>query len=578
MSDAATRELVIKIKGDQTDLKRAVQEAKAGASEIDKAAKNSAATAIAEAKLSAAERTKIQNGLVEAHTKATRTMKGELESVGQAGAGAFMSIGSAAAAANAVLGKGIDLARAYKDAAVDAARKSRELASGFGDYRDQLRDLASMMGVKGDNAFALANAKFNVEAAMRPQEGLAFRSAFQGSGAQFSGKSMTEAEFNQFEKQAAQLAAARGLAPEVGGELAGSLLGMKNFTGFGDKASETALAHANQALAVLGRGRGDNSVLAGQLSRFAAAAVNEDALKGSIQNPIEAAAMISTAAESAPTQAAELSTMALRGLRDFKNPLIGAAKITPNTPPIEALTMLSAVVEAEAKKTAVKPEDVLRSKFSDVGTAEAIGVFLNKGVSGGVFKDRLDYAKGFADPASAMGTIADFQRSDAGASRIADAKIKEAEAMRGAETSRVEILRREATAKLIREKKINTTATNLTDYLSQRATFGLLGSDERTRINSAVEQMLSERADAAGVGEPTKNRGRQAVRSAGRHDSAESTEAYFNSRIDAIQQAGGNPFAETNTLLRQQNDMMKRDAGGVPPALPAAPAPAMKRP
>lgn len=503
------------------------------------------------------------------------------EDVGRAGVLAQQGILLAVSAANTVFAKGVELAKAYVDASVAAAKKSRELAAGFTDTRDQLRDLASMMGKSVDNKFVLENAAFNRAAAMRPQEGLAFRSAFQGSGAQFAGKSMSEAEFVQYERQAAQLTAARGLDANVGGELAGSILGMRSFDKFKDQASEQALGTTNTALAVLGRGRGDNSVLAGQLTRLASASVNEDATKGALQDPIEAAAMISVAAEKSPAQASELSMMALRGLRDFKNPLISKAKINAQTTPIDAFRKLAPIVEEMAKKKGVKPEDILRESFSDVGTAESIGVFLNKGITGGVFQDRLDYAKGFAGPKPAMESIAEFQSGETGQARIADASIEEAKMSRGSENSAVEIIRRQALARLVADKRIDTTATNLGDYISQKTTFGLLGTTEQTRIDSEVRRMLQERATKAGVGEREWDNG-QMQSPTSRMNSAEGMERYISDRVDAIRGAGMNPFTggpldKTNSLLEQQNRMIQADMGGAPPALPAEPPPPMRR-
>lgn len=504
-----------------------------------------------------------------------------MKQVEQAGTSGFSNIAGSMALATAGLGKLIELAGTFGQAVTAAQTKSRDLASSFISDRDKLRDLATMMGVKSDSAFTLDNAKFNVNAAFRTDEGLGFRSSFQGSGAQYAGKSMSQAEFKEYEQKAAALVAARGLDPSVGGDVFGKTLGLKDFTKFGANAAEQALGTGNAALAVLGRGSGDNSVLARQYAMLSSAVVNEDDLKGSIQDPIEAAAMVSAAAEKSQAQAAELSMMSLRGIRDFKNPLIQRAKITAQTSPIEAYKKLAPLVEDEAKKRGIKTEDVLRENFKDVGTAEAIAVMLNKGVSGGIFDDRMNYAKGF-NANTAQQTIQDFQNSEAGQARIADSKIKEAEAKRGAKNSALEIVRRQVLAQMIDDKQIDTSATNVKDYLADKATFGVLGSTEQLRIDEAVKVKLMVRGAAAGVRMPSGDRG---------NFTPEARENYLNSAIDNIKGAGFNPLTgqrdgqpqqadpELAKLMREQNSILKMSfgVGAVPAALPAAPASSMKR-
>lgn len=571
MSNA--RELIIKISGDNAGIKQQAQASVEALKKVDKQAAQSNAERMEGLGKVSKEEQKANQAAIKSH-----------QAVGQAGVAAYAQIGLAQAGANLALAKGLELAKAYIDASQKAAQKSRELASTFTSQRDQMRDLATMMGVKANNAFTMANARFNVGAAMNGGEGLAFRSAFQGSGAAYAGKSMSQAEFEQYEKQTAALTAARGLEAGVGGDLSGSFLGLRNYSKFGDQASETATGDVNKSLAILGRGKGDNAVLARQLNMLAAGSVNEDALKGSIQDPAEAAAMISAAAEKSPMQASELSMMALRGLRQFDNDLIKAAKIKPNTSPIDAFKMLEPVVAKMAKDQGVKPEDILRKGFSDVGTAEAINVFLNKGVNGGVFDDRLNYGKQFTKDA-ALGAIGDFQASEAGQARIADARLEEVRLGRGAENSKVEILRRQALARLIEQKKIDTTSTNMTDFISGRASFGLLGSDERTRIDSEVEDSLVNqqmKLNDPGLfkvnGQPVKR-----IHQTGNLMSSEDTEAQFRGQIGSIEKAGGNPFTGEKAvgLLDEINKNLKAalppQAPTVPAALPAGPATTNKR-
>lgn len=420
------------------------------------------------------------------------------EAASGAAVGGFSKMGVAAGVAQVGLQKLIDLAGKVGQAFTDAGEKSKKLTAGFADQRDSLGELSTLMGRKADNEFTLDFARFNAKTGFRPEEGKQFLTELYNSGAQYEGKTISKPEFQQYGEQVGQLAVARQIRPDVVGDVAGSVLGFTDYNKFGDQASEVGLGKVNSALATLGRGKGDNAVLARQFSMLSSAALNEDSLKGTFKDSDEVAAVISVAAEKHDAQAAELAKMAGRGLRDFDNPLIKKAEVKQSDSFTEAFGKINAVVTSEvAKRQATTPgfktEDYLRENLKDEGTIDAWNVFLNKGVAAGGFKDRLDFARQNAGPAPALDLIKESQTGERGMNRQADAQVKLAEAERGAENSQLDIVRKQVLSELIKSRQIDTNATNVKDYMVGTTSFGLLGSGEQVRIDEAVQRKLIER-------------------------------------------------------------------------------------
>jgi hypothetical protein len=497
------------------------------------------------------------------------------------------------AIAQAGLQKLIDLAGAYGQAVTDAGRKSRQLTSGFGDQRDQLRELAVLMGKEADNAFTLDFARFNRTTGFRPEEGLGFLTELYNSGAQYEGKTISQAEMAQYREQVGRLAVAKQIEPSVAGDVAGSLLGFTDYTKFGDQASEQALGRLNASLAILGRGKGNNAVLARQFSMLSSAALNEEAMKGVFQSPEEVAAVVSAGAEKHDAQAAEMARAAIRGMRDFSDKdaggLLKRAGIDPTTAFIPAIEKLAPVVLGEAQAKGLKTEDVLAQYFKDTLTREAIGTYINKGVGGGIFADRLAFGAQNAGPAAALGTIDQFRRSEAGMRREADADVRLAEMERGAENSGLEVVRRQALARLVRRKEIDTNATNLKDYLVGKTSFGVLGEPEQLRIDEETQRLLRERTPAGVAAPPLSDL---------LNVSPLAREEDLRNRMGRIRAAGGNPFEPTPALaapapgqappaaadnsavveiLRSINDGINRLFHQKPPPRPPAPMPGAPR-
>jgi hypothetical protein len=495
--------------------------------------------------------------------------------IGIAGTIAAAKMATGFVAVAATLRIAIGLARDFVNATKEGAEANRKLTQGFVGQRDRLRELATLTGKQADTAFTLAQAKFNAAAGLTQDEGLGFRIQFQNSAAQFSGSKISEKGHALAEQGAAQLIAAKGFDPALAGELAGSLLGFKDRSKMGDQEAATDyLGKLNSGTAILGRGKGRSSVLNNQFSMAAAAALNEDAQKGVFTDSDEVAAAVSVMAEKHDAAAAEMVRAANRGLRDFNDPkagpLLKRAGVTPQTGFIGSLERIAPIINAEAKSSHMKTEDVLGKYFEDHLTREAIGVGINKGIDDKLFKDRIDYGKAQGGGAGAQTAIKGYLASDVGKQRLADSGVELAKTERGVQGAPLETVRRQATAELLKEGLLESSKAEVIKWISGASTFGVLPHDAEGAINSRTQEMLQRR----------KVPGMPAFHSAAPLFDAQDRDDAFGAQIEAIKSKGGDPFSDNEEVLRELRAQTKvledlraekaRSNAGLPPPTPQA--------
>lgn len=497
--------------------------------------------------------------------------------LGTDGSAGLGKISAAALAGGAAIGAMTTAAAGLGEAIESAARKSRELAANFGDQRDQLRELASVEGKPLDNAYTLNFARGNVRTGLRPEESARFQGAFLGSGEQFKGRTISDKEFSQFRQQSASLATATGINPEVIGDLAGKTLGFKDRRAAMDQASESALGELNQNIKILQRGSGGNATLVSQAARITSRLLSDDETKGIFKSSKEAAIAESVVAEAAPDEADTAVRAAVRGLRGFKGEkqsgLLKAAGISESTGFLESVKKLAPAVEAERAKgpAGTKTQDVLAKYFTDERTRNALNVFLNKGIGGGIIADReafaakMEQGPGGADAArgrAALDEIRKFQTSEAGQARKADAQIRLAEMERGAKSSKIDIIRKQALAEMIANGEIDTTGSNVHDFVVGKASFGMIGDVEQERINVRAAEIAARRADKAGVGGGWNSKAGITLNP---FDSG--YERGLNYTIGQIERAGFDPLSGNQIAVKQRNQALGRLAApAVPPA------------
>jgi hypothetical protein len=326
------------------------------------------------------------------------------------------------------------------------------------------------------------------------------------------------------------------------------------------------------------------SVLARQQAKVNAALVNEDELRGSVQSPEEAAALVSVAAEFSPADASEMVRASLRAVQQYGDksagPILAKAGIKSGMSPIEKFKRLAPVVEAEAKASGMNVNEVLRTKmgFSEL-EVQGVGTMLNRGVTGGLFQKRQDIADRLAGEAPTAAMIGEFSASPVGLDRIASSGVALAEMERGAENSRMETLRKQALERLVRDKRIDTTGTNIGNFVRGAIPFSQIESGNQERIMGEVKSMLDQRAKA--VGTTGYYEGATGIwTSEGRNEE-------LNNVMARIEKRGGDPLAQTEDEKRamaEQTAVLKeiRDRLGprnqIPPPVGGAwPAPVMNR-
>lgn len=585
------KDLVLKVRMDRSQAAQATKEHIADAGKMESATKESVAgqtkaiSAGAKAASSVVSDAARKNvAAVKTVGKAAKEAGQEIEEGGKRGAGGLLEMSAAVSLVETGLNKLVGIARTVRDTIAEAARINREMTKGFTEERERVAELAAVMGKPADNKFTMENAKFNKEVGMKPAEGLDFRLNFQNVGQQYAGKSISQDEFTQYEQQAGKMGVARGLAPGVAGDFFGSVLGFKDFSKLGDRASEEALATGNASIEVLKRGKGDNAILVKELAELNSSLLNEDSLKGAITDPNISAMLISTAAEKNPSEANTMTQAALRGLRDFNGdakPLLDKAGVTPAMNPIESLRKIQPIVEAEAKEKGLNVDDVLKTYFKDHLTASGIGVFLNKGVSGGIFKDREDLLAGkipgmpaISGQGPAMDVLKGFDESERGQLRKAEAGTKEAELDKGGKNSRMAILREQAIGELTKENQIDTTSSMLMDNLVWKPLTGFTIDPREMAIEGRQGEIIRRRGKEAGVDiAPGPLMG---------YHSVEGMNENFGGAMDKIAAAGGNPLGDKldkNTKAVEANtEEMKAQRRPAPQPPQAKAAPPLRAP
>lgn len=554
----ADKELDIKINLNISDAKAAAEVMKSEMAKValaaekfawekEQAEKKAADRAIAEARREAREREKAAVQAAAAQEKAAVQgvqRAGELGTAIRHAAAQFVGFQGAQAIVSAVSG------------AFQAARdRSAELARQVIDTRDALREIAAIKGVKSDTKLALKDAEFQAATGLRADESIAFQTAFQGSGAQFIGKTISEGAGEQFERDAAALAAKNGLNADVAGDLAGSLIGFTDFKAAaartGQSEGDVALGQLNRGLGILGRGKGRNSVLANQLSMLAASMVNEDEMKGVFSNIEEAAVAISVGAEKHDAQAFEIVRTFNRATTEFdgeQGETLKAAGLDANTKPFERARKLAEFLQREAVDKGAKPEAYLAGHgFTRMEDRDAIMTFINRGVEGGVIADRLAYAGELGGANEARADIKRFQEDPEGpgAVRVAEAQRRAAELRAGVDKANQEALRQQAVARLTDRKEIDTTAANAEeaffDKTSPAILLGLSPGYREEKIDAEMQRILRERAAANGV-HPDRIRGQSGEHGGLMAGSEEAQTDRIKSMMAGLSAAGVNPI------------------------------------
>lgn len=527
---------------------------------------------------------------IEAETAAARSsfnaIAGAATAAGKQGKASFadmaIGIGALGTAATAVIATVRGLATEIDK----AGKKSREMAAGFVGKRESLAELASLKGQQADNKFTIDQAEFNKRTGLTHEESVRGQTEFMNTAAQHIGDDpgkVSQTIADKMMEGAAKIALGRQIDPGVVMGLAGKMLGAKDYSKMGDQASDTLLGDLNQNLAVLSGGSGDNAQLVSETSKLMASSQNEDETKGVFKDTKDVSKLISVMTEGFPMGQAEAGQALLRGIRGFnkeQKTFLKEAGVTLEDTPFDAIEKIGKLAQAKAAKgkPGTKVQDVIKGVFPDELENRAISVAINTGVSGGAFANREAVAQANAGPAPALAQVADYEASERGQQRMADAGAELEMAKQGAKNSQLNILRKQALAKLIRDKAINTNATNINDYLNQKASFGMIGEAEQKRIDDEAQRMANARAPVGTEPGPLSDL---------LNFSPTAREEDLNRRMERVRAAGGDPLrdrgAAEDELVRARRDRLAPalagavdaaygvDNGQFSPALPTLP-------
>ncbi|CAB4130992.1 hypothetical protein UFOVP124_48 [uncultured Caudovirales phage] len=375
---------------------------------------------------------------------------------------------------------GLDLMRDFSAASKEAWQYNEDITKSLINRMKAERELQAMQGRKSTAETAIETLRFAVNAGMSAEDATKFKTEFQNSGAQFVGKTVTKEQSEQFQKQAAQFAAVKGIESDVVGDLAGKLTGQHDFSKEGEAGSKELFKRMSQSMAILSAGSGGNSQLVQQQSRIMASLMAEDETAGVFKTPQEVATLVSTFAEASPKETETYSKAAVRGLRDFKGKpaaLLNRAGINPQTSFMDAIGKIAPIIDDIAKQTGEKRYDVLGRYFEDQETKTALSVLLNKGVGpNGTFAARAKVAEE-TDPDKVMAEMKDALNDVKGPlfATAAETGKQLAESERAKGRVGYQNLSQMAENRLIEKQEINTPFSNFMEKIADYGPSGAFG-------------------------------------------------------------------------------------------------------
>jgi len=438
-------------------------------------------------------------------------------------------------------------------------RKSREMTRDFLSQRDRTRELAAVEGRTPGNDFTLGLHRFARDTALTYDEALNFRANFANVGNQYVGRNISQDEYQQYQALSARQTARTGASAEASAAFAGAFL-TRNLNQFGAGAAEEAFRRQFQVASVYDAGAGTASQNFASFAQLKSAFEADPQLAGAFKSDTELAIIGSVANAAGPDRQRDQVNDLVRNLRRPDNKelqgLYKQAGVTNQMGVRQTIETIAPLLIAEAKKTGQGLDQVIAKYIPDAGAREALSIQIGRGVLGGEYAQR----QGVADQAGAAGAgekaLGEFMGSEAAQSRVASADVAMAEAERGAENTGLDVLRRQALSRLIRDKRINTNAAGMQDFLSGKMTFGFLGDAEQKRIDDETQRLLNART------------GESSPLSAA--FTPEAREKELRDRITAARQRGvdplaANPQAEAKIDTREGvllKDGMLSDAGG----------------
>jgi hypothetical protein len=505
-------------------------------------------------------------------------------SIGTAGTTSFASVLQAIPGVLAGMDKLIAGARMWGDAVKEAADRMRNAGQATNNELDSVAKVAALKGRTADAAFVQDLAKERTRTGQTKAEQLKGQEAFMNSGAQFIGDGpgkLSQKQADQAYEATAKLAVAKNVDAGAMADLTGRAIGMKDYSKFGADASKMIAADVNQMMAVPSAGGGDESHLAGETAKVAAATVNEDALKGVFKSGKDVTKLVSVMNEVAPGAEAEATNALLRTVRGFDKGKGGAflkkSGVTAEGTAFSAIEKLSKSLRDEAQRQGhgITIQDVINQNFEDEQGRKALGAAVNKGVFGGMFDQREKVAQANATPEQVKTLTDKFRGSERGAKRFADADQELIDADKGAKQNRIALLEKQAQADINRSGGRDSSWRIFAGKAVSALSLGSIDIDQQgqdrqmlRKLRARMTPELREKYKDA-----TLANGPLSV-------SPEERNKLLNSMMEDIELTGANPLSDRKIDLnspdaveRRENAMKKRAAAERVKMRGAGPAP-----
>ena len=403
----------------------------------------------------------------------------------------FTQISSAAA------GVALAAARAGTQAIEAGTAHQKALADKFTTTRESLGELANLQGRQATSSFAMEVAQKNIRTGLTPGENLSFESQFRNSGQQYIGPAgnMTDDQAKVYLERSAKLSISRGLTPDVAGDLAGRIIGNRDYKKLGPS---EALGTQNRIMAILDAGVGQPGQLAGQYNQLSASQLTPEGI-GSFKTEEDVAMAISIASQKSPGRAFTGTQAAIRGLRDFSNPLVQAAGITPKDDFPTAIAKIAPVIQARAKQMGGSMYDALNKTannpegFGDDLTAQGIEVQIREGIEKGGYAQRRRVAERAGGAEAVEKRLSEYDTTPRAMARKRAAEGEYVDVKKGIRSEKWTILQAEAMNQLRDEDQIKTTGAEYKEMMGKLITGGILPSQTQMLIDRRARENINAR-------------------------------------------------------------------------------------
>jgi hypothetical protein len=371
----------------------------------------------------------------------------------------------------------VGMVRQFLDALISRTKEVADfvgqMARDFIELRQAMQQVAARKGKPNTNEFAIEEIEKATAARLLPQEWKGFQEEFQSyAGAQLEGpdRKLNEKQAEEYQQRVAEFMKFEGVQPQIGVELAGTLLE----TSKGPQDVDQLMSRYGRVYEALKKSRTPVEQLLPQMSRVTAYGIK----------PEEAAELLSVIAPAMHREEQTGVENTIKALRELKlSGKLAQYSVDETASKFEQVKQLATNVHERQ----TRGEDIDRlledAKIGDMREFRGIQGFALHGVEMGGFERYERYMKDLSDEHTRE-AIAAYEASPAGKTAQTRAKEALAEARVGARGAEVQELKEQAKVQLTDEKRFE--QTKLEDVGR-----GAIGAFTRTAVN---DQLINERA------------------------------------------------------------------------------------